>query len=242
MIRLIDREFVRICSFAFPTDSPLPQLSKSLPQTLQRKMPSLEVDADDLVTLRFHLRSRVACIQTRDGVVAWQVGERCKLQISYRQGSQQPHREPSPSERAVGISNWDAVSPSSDGQMETEGSRYGEEQGEHSLGRSIMASPVLEGEFDSYPVVQNGGPAHLHSQNGSNGAIVDFVPQKTEGNGSGDQARRGYVRLELLDGESEEPHTILSADTYSLAVLGRFRLLTESLAGWMRAEAVVINS
>ena len=126
--------------------------------------------------------------------------------------------------------------------METEGSRYGEEQGEHSLGQSIMASPVLEGGFDSYPVVQNGGPAHLHSQNGSNGANADFVPQKTEGNGSGDQARRGYVRLELLDGESEKPHTILSSDVYSLAVLGRFRLLTESLAGWMRAEAVVINS
>ena len=59
MIRLIDREFVRICSFAFPSDSPLPQLSKTLPRRLQRKLTSLEVDGDDLVTLRFHLRSRI---------------------------------------------------------------------------------------------------------------------------------------------------------------------------------------
>ena len=63
MIRLIHREFVRVRSYAFPSDSPLPQLSKSLPRRLRRKKPSLEVDADDLVTLHFYLRSRAPVSQ-----------------------------------------------------------------------------------------------------------------------------------------------------------------------------------
>ncbi len=242
MIRLIDREFVRIRSFAFPADSPLPQLSKTLPQTLRREMPSFDVDGEDLVTVRFHLRSRVACVQTRDGVVGWQVNDPCQLQISYRQSAQQPHRELTPSEQAVSLAAWDSVSPAKSRQMETSESGLGEGQEEHSLSQSTMASPVLEGELDSYPVVHNGGPAHLHTQNGSNGAVADIVPEETEGNGAGDHTRRGYVRLELLDGKSEKPHTILSTETYSLDVLGRYRMLTDTLAGWMRATAVVISS
>ena len=176
MIRLIDREFVRIRSFAFPADSPLPQLSKTLPQTLRREMPSFDVDGEDLVTVRFHLRSRVACVQTRDGVVAWQVSDPCQLQLSYRQSALQPHRELTPSEQAVSLAAWDSVSPAKSRQMETSESGLGEGQEEHSLSQSTMASPVLEGELDSYPVVHNGGPAHLHTQNGSNGAVADIVP------------------------------------------------------------------
>ena len=242
MLRLIDREFVRIRSYAFPSDSSLPQLSKSLPRKLRRKMTSLEVDGDDLVTLRFHLRSRVACIQTRDGVVAWQVNEPCKLQISYRQGFLQHLRDVEPAEQATRISTWDAVSPARGGPMETTGSRIGGEQEENSLSQSIMAPPVLEGEFDSSLGVHNGDLAHLHFQIGSNGAIADGGPQETDGNGAGDQERRGYVRLELLEGESETLHTILSSDIYSLAILGRFRLLAETLAGWMKVESGVVSS
>ena len=122
--------------------------------------------------------------------------------------------------------------------METPGSLIGREQEEQGLSQGIMASPVLEGELDSSPAVHNGDHAHLHFQNGGNGTIAGIDPQETDGNGAGVHARRGYVRLELLEGESEKPHTILSSDTYSLAVLGRFRLLTETLAGWMR----VINA
>ena len=241
MIRLIDREFVRVRSFAFPADSPLPQLSKTLPQTLRRDMPSLDVDGEDLVTVRFHLRSRVACVQTRDGVEAWQVGDHCQLQLSYRQSALQPHRELSPSEQAVRLAAWDAASPAKSRQMETSESGFREGQEEHSLSKDAMASPVFDGELDSYPVVHNGGLAHLHTQNGGNGAVADIPPQESDGNGAGSQDRSGYVRLELLDGESERPHTILSSDTYSLAILGRYRLLTDTLAGWIRAPAVVIG-
>ena len=242
MMRLIDREFVRICSYAFPADSPLPQLSKSLPRKLWREMTSLEVDADDLVTLRFHLRSRIACIQTRDGVIAWQAAEPCKLQVSYRLELLQPQRDVKPADQAARISNWDAVSTESVSPMDTKGFLIGGEQEEHRLRQDILAPPVLDGEFDSSLGVQNGDPAHLHFLNGTKGDIAAIGPQETDANGAGGQAGRGYVRLELLEGESERPHTILSSDAYSLAILGRFRLLTETLAGWMRVTTDVVSS
>lgn len=242
MIRLIDREFVRIRSYAFPADSPLPKLSNTLPPALRRDMPSLDVDAEDLVTVRYHLRSQVACVQTREGVVAWQVGDLCQLQLSYSQSSLQTHSELFPSEQAVKLATWDAASPAQSRQVETTDSRVGEKQDEHGLSQSTIASPVIEGEFDSYPVVHNGDLPHLHTQNGGNGAVADNPSQESDGNGAGNQDRSGYVRLELLDGSSARPHTILSSDTYSLAILGRYRLLTDTLAEWMRAPAVVNGS
>ncbi len=242
MMRLIDREFVRICSYAFPADSPLPQLSESLPRKLRREMTSLEVDSDDLVTLRFHLRSRIACIQTRDGVIAWQAAEPCKLRVSYRHAILHPLRDVKPTEQAARIPHWDAVSPEGVSLMDTKGSLIGGEQEEHGLRQNILASPALDGEFDSSLGVQNGDLAHLHLQNGINGNIADIGPQETDANGAGGQARRGYVRLELLEGESDEPHTILSSDVYSLAILGRFRLLTETLARWMKATTDMVSS
>lgn len=241
MIRLIDREFVRIQSFAFPSTS-LPQLSKSLPQNLRREMASLEVDGDDLVTLRYHLRSRVACIQTRDGVVSWQVSEPCELQISYRKGSQQSQRESETAEQAARIPNWDSLSPERGGPLESTGSLFGEDQEEHGLSQSIIAPPVLEEEHSSSHGVHNGDLAHLHSPNGRNGSIAPFHDHGTVGNGAGDQAGCGYVRLELLEGESKTPHTILISEPYSLASLGRFCLLAETLARWMRAKTGVVSS
>ncbi|MCY4081097.1 MAG: hypothetical protein OXF54_12705 [Caldilineaceae bacterium] len=241
MLRLIDREFVRIRSYAFPSNS-LPQLSQSLPQNLRREMTSLEVEGDDLVTIRYHLRSRVACIQTRDGVVSWQVGEPCKLQISYRKGSRQSHRETEPAEQAARIPTWDSLSPEKGGPAESTGSLIGEDHEELSLGQSIIAPPVLEEEHDSSPGVHNGDLAHLHIRNGRNGSFAAFNRHETDGNGAGDQIRRGYVRLELLEGESQTAHTILSSDTYSLASLGRFCLLAETLAGWMKATTGVVSS
>lgn len=241
MIRLIDREFVRIRSYAFPSNS-LPQLSKSLPQNLRREMTSLEVDGDDLVTLRYHLQSRVACIQTRDGVVSWQVSEPCELRVSYCKGSPQSQLDTEPTEQAARIPNWDSLSPERGGPMESTGSLIGEDQEEHGLSQSIIASTVLEEEHNSSHGVHNGDLAHLHSRNGRNGSIASFHPHETDGNGASDQAGRGYVRLELMAGESKTAHTILSSDTYSLASLGRFCLLAETLARWMRATTGVVST
>lgn len=242
MMRLIDREFVRICSYAFPSDSPLPQLSESLPRNLRREMTSLAVDADDLVTLRFHLRRRIACIQTRDGVIAWQAAEPCKLQVNYRHEILQPVRDIEPAEQAVRISNWEPFSAERGSPMDTRGSLIGGEQEEHRLSQDILAPPALDGEFDSSPGVQNGDPAHLHFEGGSNGDIADIGPQKTDANGAAGQAGRGYVRLELLDVASGKSHTVMRSDVYSLAILARFRLLTETLARWMRVKMDVVSS
>ena len=241
MIRLIDGEFVRIRSYAFPSTS-LPQLSKSLPQNLRREMTSLEVDGDDLVTLRYHLRSRVASIQTRDGVVSWQVSEPCKLQISYRKGTPQSHLDTEPAEQAARISTWDSLSLAKIDPIESAGSLTGEEQEEHSLSQSIVAQPVLEEEHDSSLSVPNGELAHLHFENGRNGSIAGLHPHENDGNGAGDLVWRGYVRLELLEGESKTAHTIMSCDSYSLASLGRFCLLSETLARWMKATTGVVSS
>lgn len=241
MMRLIDGEFVRICSYAFPSDSPLPQLSKSLPQDLRREMASLEVDADDLVTLRFHLRSRIACIQTRDGAIAWQASGPCKLHVSYRNEVLQPLRDGKPAEKAAPTPEWEAVSPERTGAMDTKGSLVGGEQEEHGLSQDILAQPVLDGEFSSSLGVQNSDPAHLHFQNGANGDVAGIGPQETDANSAGGMAQRGYVRLELLDVGSGKLYTILSTDVYSLAILGRFRLLTETLAGWMRVKTDIVG-
>lgn len=239
MMRLIDREFVRICSYAFPSDSPLPQLSKSLPQHLRREMTSLEVDSDDLVTLRFHLRSRIACIQTRDGVIAWQAPEPCKLQVNYRHGILQPLGEVELAEQAARISNWDAVPAEVVSPVDTQDTLIGGEQEEHSPSQNILAPTALDGEFDSSPGVHNGDLGHLHFQSGTNG---DVGPQESDANGAGGQVRRGYVRLELLELGSQRSHTILNSDIYSLAILARFRLLTETLARWMRVTSGVVSS
>jgi len=241
MIRLIDKEFVRIRSYAFPSTS-LPQLSKSLPQHLRREMTSFEVDGDDLVTLRYHLRSRVACIQTRDGVVSWQVGEPCELQVSYRKGSLQSHLDAETTGQGARIPNWDSLSLEIGGPMESTDPLIGEDQEEHSLSQGIIAPPVLDEEHNSYHGVHNGELAHLHLRNGRNGSIDAFHHHETDGNGAGDQVRRGYVRLELLEGESKTAHTILSSDSYSLASLGRFCLLAETLAKWMKATTGVVSS
>ena len=241
MIRLIDREFVRIRSYAFPSTS-LPRLSKSLPQNLRRETTSLEVEGDDLVTIRYHLRSRVACIQTRDGVVSWQVSEPCKLQISYRKGSPQSYEDAEPAEQAARISTWDSLSPARTDAIESTGSLTGEGQEEHSLSQSIVAQPVLEEELDSSLGVHNGELSHLHLRNGRNGSIADLHPHGNDGNGAGGQMHDGYVRLELLEGESKTAHTVLSSDSYSLASLGRFCLLAETLAGWMKATTGVVSS
>ncbi len=241
MIRLIDREFVRIRSYAFPSTS-LPQLSKSLPQHLRREMASLEVEGDDLVTLRYHLRSRVACIQTRDGVASWQVSEPCELQINYRKGFPQSQLGTEPTEQAARIPNWDSLSPETGDPAESTGSLIGEDQEEHGLSQSIFAPPVLEEEHSSSHGVHNGDLAHLHSHNGSNGSIAAFHNHETVGNGAGDHTGRGYVRLELLEGEFKTPHTIMLSEPYSLASLGRFCLLAETLARWMRATTGVVSS
>ena len=240
MIRLIDREFVRIRSYAFPSDS-LPQLSKSLPQNLRREMASIEVDGDDLVTIRYHLRSRVACIQTREGVVSWQVSEPCRLQISYHKDSPQPHRDTGSTEQAARIPSWGSLSPEKGEPIESTGPLIGEDQEEQSLSQGIITPPVLEEEHASSHGVHNGDLAHLHSHNGRNGSIASFQHHETDGNGAGDHVGRGYVRLELLEGESEMPHPIMTSEPYSLASLGRFCLLAETLARWMRATTGVVG-
>ena len=80
------------------------------------------------------------------------------------------------------------------------------------------------------------------SRNGRNGSIASFHHHETDGNGAGERVWRGYVRLELLEGESRTSHIILSTDSYSLATLGRFCLLAETLARWMKATTGVVSS
>ncbi len=242
MIRLIDREFVRVRSYAFPSDSPLPQLSKSLPRRLRRKKPSFEVDADDLVTLHFYLRSRVACVQTCDGVVAWNVADSAQLRIHFRQGAQQTDSDAQPAEQAARVISWEVASPSESGFLDTQDSPSRAAQEEHSLSQGIKAPPVLEGGADAASVASNGDIAHLHFQNGGNGAISELGPLAAEGNGAGEQTGLSYIRFELLEPDSDRPHVILSSNTYSLALLARYRLLAETLVGWAGATTSVESS
>ena len=242
MIRLIHREFVRVRSYAFPSDSPLPQLSKSLPRRLRRKKPSLEVDADDLVTLHFYLRSRVACVQTGDGVVAWNVAAAAQLRIHFRQGAPQTHPDVQPAEQAAQVISWDVAPPSESGFLDTQDSPSRAAQEEHSLSQGIMAPPVIEGEPDATPVAGNGDFAHLHFPNGGSGAISELGPMAADGNGAEEHTGLSYIRLELLEPDSERPHVILSSNTYSLALLARYRLLAETLAGWAGATTSVESS
>lgn len=242
MIRMIDREFVRECSFAFPPDSPLPQLSSALPRQLRRKMPSFEVDADDLVTLRFYLRRRVACIQTSKGIVAWKIAAASQLQVNYRQASPQPRLDVRPADQAARLTTWDAASPASARIVEAQGSHVNGDREENGLGQGISAPTVLEGEANSIPVARNGNHVHQPVPNGESATNGEFGHSTTDGNGSGEQTGRGSVRLELLETGSEEPHIILSSDTYSLALLGRYRLLAETLAGWAGTTMELVSS
>ncbi len=240
MIRLIEKEFVRECSYAFPPDSPLPQISSSLPQRLLGNKPGFDVDAEDLVTLRFFLRSRVACIQTREGSVSWNFDPASMLQLNFHQSAHQPHTIVQAAEKAARSISWDAATPARARALGVQGFHLAGEPQEHDLAQGAISSAVLEGE--SVHVASNGDNGQLLPRNGEHSAIAELGPPQTDGNGAGHQMDLGYVRLELLETESQKPHTILSSDAYSLALLGRYRLLADTLAGWAGAKITVVRS
>ncbi len=240
MIRLIDREFVRECSYAFPPDSPLPQISGSLPQRLLGNKPGFDVDAEDLVTLRFFLRSRVACIQTRDGIVSWNFDPVSALQLNFHQSIQQPHTAVQAAEEAALSIPWDAATPDQARALGLHGLNLAGERQERDPGQGAISPAVLEGE--SVHVAGNGENGSQAPRNGAHSAIAELGLLKADGNGAGPPAVHGYIRLELIEAESQKPHTILSSDSYSLALLGRYRLLADTLAGWAGAKTTVVRS
>ena len=240
MIRLIDREFVRECSYAFPPDSPLPQISSALPQRLLGNKPRFDVDAEDLVTLRLFLRSRVACIQTRDEIVSWIIEPASSLQLNFHQSIQQPHTAIQAAEKAALSIPWDAATPDQARALGLQQLNLAGERQEHDPGQGAIPPAVLEGE--SVHVAGNGDNGSQAPRNGAHSAITELGLLKAEGNGAGHTAVHGYVRLELIEAESQEPHTILSSDSYSLALLGRYRLLADTLAGWAGAKLTVVGS
>ena len=240
MIKLIDREFVRECSYAFPPDSLLPQISGSLPQRLLGNKPGFDVEAEDLVTLRFFLRSRVACIQTREGSVSWKFDPAGKLQLNFHQSAHQPPPIVQAAEKAARSISWDAATPARARALGVQGFDLAGERQEQDPAQGAISPPVLEGE--SAHVAGNGDNGHLVPRNGAHSAIAELGLVKADGNGAGHQMDLGYVRLELLETESQEPHTILSSDVYSLALLGRYRLLADTLAGWAGTKLTVVRS
>ncbi len=240
MIKLIDREFVRECSYAFPPDSPLPQISSALPQRLLENKPRFDVDAEDLVTIRLFLRSRVACIQTRDEIVSWIFEPASSLQLNFHQSNQQPQPAIQAAENAALSIPWDAATPARARALGLQQLNLAGERQEHDPSQGAVPPAVLEGE--SVHVAGNGDNGSQAPRNGAHSAIAELGLLKADGNGAGPPAGHGYVRLELLEAESLKPHTILSSDSYSLALLGRYRLLADTLAGWAGVKMTVVRS
>lgn len=87
MIRGIGGSIVRVTSYASPVDVSFPRIVHSLPQQLHQKSPEHELEAEDLVTLRYNLQTRIASIHTVRDVVAWDASWPHALQVHYRQGN-----------------------------------------------------------------------------------------------------------------------------------------------------------
>ncbi len=63
--------------------------------------------------------------------------------------------------------------------------------------------------------------------------------------GSPAEGRSGlnsYICLGLLESEAAQPHFILCTDTYTLSLLGRYRLLAETLARWMGTYVELVEA
>lgn len=250
MIRLIDREFVRECSYAFPPDSPLPKVSSSLPKRLLGDKSRFEVDAEDLITLRFYLRSRIACIQTRDEIVSWHFDSASALQVKFHRTTQQSHSVIEAAQSAGPSISWDAATPSRARALGMQQFYLAGEQQENERQEGANSPAVLEGE--SVHFARNGESSNGESSNSENGRhtphngdhsdIARLDPSLAVVNGDGQHPDHGFVCLELLEAGSDKPHTVLSSDSYNLVLVGRYRLLAETLAGWANTRTTMVPS
>ena len=235
MIRIIGKEIVRERSYAFSADIPLPRVAATLPPRLRRELPTIEDGQEELLFLRFFLQRQVASIHTCGGALAWDATAECRLQIQHSAtGLLRPlmHYQP------AGQPAMAAALGAADGWHSGRGSNG-------SIGQP--SARQLEHTSVALPALQ-GGSANEHSENGDNHSPASSklaYPPTIDGsgtNGDSGQAGHGYVFLALLEPGSVRPQVVLSADTYSLALLGRFRLLAETIAGWMGTEIEVAGS
>ncbi len=235
MIRIIGKEIVRERSYAFSADIPLPRVAATLPPRLRRELPTIEDGQEELLFLRFFLQRRVASIHTCGGALAWDATAECRLQIQHSAtGLLRPlmHYQP-------------AVQPAMAAAL---GAADGWRSGRGPNGSiSQPSARQLEHTAVALPALQ-GGSANEFIENGDNHSPASSklaYPPTIGGpgtNGDSGRAGHGYVFLALLESGSVSPQIVLSADTYSLALLGRFRLLAETIAGWMGTEIEVAGS
>ena len=257
MIRIVSREIVRERSYVFPLDAPLPRVSRSLPRRLLRKLPRFEDEAEELVTLRYNLQSRVASVNTCYGGVAWNAAAQCRLQIHYcPDGSLRPHLNVQPAGQAAFAANLAAAGPPPSGQDLPD---YANEQDNGAgPGRARILSYSSDSPANpaSDSVMRNGDSsrqptsefAHAPTMERS-GRTEEFgrFPTPEEPKSAGEnghtvgQTGIGYVFLGLLEPGSAQPHIVLSTDAYSLSLLGRYRLLANTLARWTGTTTAVVN-
>jgi len=111
------------------------------------------------------------------------------------------------------------------------------QQAERLIEHGTVAPPGLQG-----------GSAHERSDNGefhsraeSKLAYSTTVDESTR-NGESGQLGHGYVLLGILEAGSASLHAILTVDTYSVALVGRFRLLAETIAVWMGIDTEIVSA
>jgi len=235
MIRIIGREIVRERSFAFPVDSPLPRVAAALPPRLRRELPEIENGPRELVFLRFFLQRRVASVFTWNDALAWDATADCRLLIRHSPTGSLHHRlnlqptgQTSLAATPVGADDWQSgrVANGQNGQ-----------QAEKRLEHASIALPALQsGRAD-----ERIGNGESHRLPGSNLAFNPTVDESSS-NGVNGELAHGYVLLAILERGSAEPHVILSADSYSLALVGRFRLLAETIAAWMGTDSEIVSA
>ncbi len=248
MIRIVSREIVRERSYTFPLDVPMPHVSRSLPRRLLRELPPFEEEAEELVTLRYNLQSRVASVQTCFGGVAWNAAAQCRLQIQYCPvGSLRPHLKLQPAGQAAFTSSLAADGPPPNGQDNGAGPgmarilSYSSDSPANPASDSVMrngdSSRQPISEFAHPPTMERSGRAEEFSR-----FSTPEEPKSAGENGhTVGQAGIGYVFLGLLEPGSAQPHIVLSTDTYSLSLLGRYRLLANTLARWTGTTTAVVN-
>ena len=257
MIRIVGREIVRERSYALPSDAPLLRVSRSLPRRLRRKLPRIEEGAEELVTLRYNLQSRVASIHIRNDGVAWNAAAQCLLQIHYcPDGSLRPHLNVQSAGQAAFASNLAADGPPRSGQDLPDYANEQDNGAGPGMARILSYSSNSPANPAPDSVMRNGDSsrqptsefAHPPTMERS-GRTEEFsrFPTPEEPKSAGEnghtvgQTGIGYVFLGLLEPGSAQPHIVLSTDTYSLSVLGCYRLLANTLARWTGTTTAVVN-
>ncbi len=257
MIRIVGREIVRERSFAFPTDSPSPQVARSLTTWLRRKPPPFEDEAEDQVILRFNLQSRVASIHIRNREVAWNTAAPCQLQLHYcPDGSLHPRLNGQLAGQAAFVSALAAARSSSSEQDAQEFADEHESGAYAGKARGLPLSSLSPADPGPNSAMRNGDSGHQPAAEYAHSPALDQLgeaeefsrfptsaePGSMDVNGqNGGHTGSGYVFLGLLEPGTAQPHVVLSTDAYSLALLGRYRLLADTLASWMGTTITVVS-